>query len=102
MGRSARTVQASTEDGYIVDFTGQDKAENTIWDRIHKKRFHLAEKSPIFQGKLRGDFGYLANIPDTSQVLSGTYNYPQVCYPATQELLQECELIRSIVPKDAV
>ena len=35
MGRSARTVQASIEDGGIVDFTGQDKVENAIWDRIN-------------------------------------------------------------------
>ena len=33
-------------------------------------------------------FGYLANTPATSQVLSGTYNYPPGCDPATQELLQ--------------
>ena len=42
MGRSVRIVQASTEDGGIFDSTGQDKVENTIWDRIQKKRFHLA------------------------------------------------------------
>ena len=52
MGQSARTVQASTEDGGIVDFTGQDKVENDIWDRTHKKRFHLAEQPPICQGQL--------------------------------------------------
>ena len=84
MSRSARTVQSSTEDGGIVDFIGQDKAENAIWDIIHKKRFHLAEQAPIFQGRLRGDFGYLAITPATRQVLSGTYKYPPGCYPETQ------------------
>ena len=39
MGRSARTVQASTEDGGIVDFKGQDKVEKSIWYRIHKNIF---------------------------------------------------------------
>ena len=76
MGRSARTVQASTEDGGIVDFTGQYKVENAIRDRIHKKRFHIAEQAPICQRQLRGDLGYLSNTPATSQVLAGTYNYP--------------------------
>ena len=61
--------------------------ENAIWDRIHKKRFHLAEQAPICQGQLRGDFGYLANTPATSQVLAGTYNYPPGFDPATQELI---------------
>ena len=96
------TFQASTEDGGIVDLTGQDKVENAIWDRIHKNIFHLAEQAPIFQGQLRGYFKYLANTPATSQVLSGTYNYPPGCDPETQELLQDCELICHIVPKDAV
>ena len=58
---------------FIVDFTGKDNMENAIWDRIHKKRFHLSEQAPIYQGQLRGDFGYLANTPGTSQVLAGTY-----------------------------
>ena len=84
MGRSARTVQASTEDSGIVDFTGQDRVENAIWDRIHKKRFHIAEQAPICQGQLRGDFGYLPNTPDTSQVLAVTYNYPPGCDLETQ------------------
>ena len=83
MGPSARTVQASTEDGGIVDFTGQDRVENSICDRTHKKRFHLLEQAPICQGKLRGDFRYLANTPATSQVLAGTYKYPPRYYPAT-------------------
>ena len=74
MGRSTRTVQASMEDGGSVDFTGQDNVENTIWDIIHNKRFYLAEQAPICQGKIRGDFGYLANTPATSQFLSGMYN----------------------------
>ena len=74
MVRSARIVQAYMEDGGIVEFTGKDKVENAIWDRINKKIFHLAEQEPICQEQLRGDFGYLDNTPDTSQVLSGTYN----------------------------
>ena len=76
------------EDGVIVDFTGQDKVENAIWGRINKKRFHLVEQAPICQGQICGDFGYLANTLATSQVLSGMYNYPPRCDPATQELLQ--------------
>ena len=52
MDRSARIVQASTEDGVIVEFTRQDKVGNDILDIIHKKRFQLAEQAPICQGKL--------------------------------------------------
>ena len=102
MGRSARTVQASTEDGGVVDLTVQDKVENTIWDRIHKKMFHIAEEAPICQGQLQGYFGYLANTPATSQILSGTYKYPPRCDLETQELQQEYEIIHGIVPKNLV
>ena len=70
IGISARTVQAYTEDGGIVDFTGQGKAEKAIWDRIDKKRFHRSEQAPICQGQLQGDFGYLSKTPDTSQVFA--------------------------------
>ena len=87
MGRSARTVQASTEDDVIVDFTGKDKVENAIWDIIHKQIFHLVEQAPIYQEQLREEFGYLANKPATIQVLAGTYNYPPGCDTATQDLL---------------
>ena len=52
MGQNARTFQASTDDGVIVDFTGQDKVENSIWDRIYKTIFHLVEQAPIYQGQL--------------------------------------------------
>ena len=76
MGQSSRAFKASTEDGVIFDFTGQGKVENAIWGRIQKKIFHLAEQAPIYQGKIRGDFGYLANTPATIQVLYRTYNYP--------------------------
>ena len=102
MGRSARKLQAYKEDGGIFDFTEQNKVEKSIWGRIHKKRFHLAEQAPICQGQIQGDFVYLSNTPTTSQLLSGTYNYPPGYDHATQELLQECELICHIVPKDAV
>ena len=88
IGQSASTVQESIKDGSIVHFTGQDKVKYSIWDRIHKKRFHISYQAPIYQGQLRGDFGYLAKTPATSQVLSGTYNYPPVCDTATKYLLQ--------------
>ena len=102
MGRSTRKFQSSTEIGGIVEFTGQYKVENTIWDKINKKIFHLEEQASICQGQLRGEFGYLANTPAASQVLYGAYNYPPGCDPATQDTLKECEIIRCIVPKAAV
>ena len=87
MDRIARTVQASTEDGGIVNFTGQDKVENAICDRIHKKIFHLSEQVPICQGQLQRDFGYLAHTPGPIQVLALMYNCLPGCDTATEELL---------------
>ena len=41
----------------------QQKVHESIWDKIHRKRFYLAEQAPICQCFLRGDFGYTACSP---------------------------------------
>jgi len=66
------------------------EVEEAIWNKIHKKRFFLAEEAPIHQGKLRGDFGYCAISPTAKTILNGTYDYPNNFYEATRELCEEC------------
>ena len=61
-GGSVRIVQVEDEDGGINEYDTQDEVESAIWDVIHGKRFYLAERAPICEGRLRGEFGYLANI----------------------------------------
>ena len=52
-GRSARVVQATDEDGSVVEFSDQVTVEDAIWNRIHSKRFFNGESAPICKGTLR-------------------------------------------------
>ena len=42
---------------------------------MHDERFCLAEEAPICNGKLKGEFGYLARTDVVKKVLNGTYSY---------------------------
>ena len=53
----------------------QQEVENAIWSEIHGKRFYLAEQTPICQGRLQGEFGYMANTAAAESILEG------VCTP---------------------
>ena len=76
--------------------------QEAIWDTIHGQRFYLAEQAPVCQGRLRGDFGYMAFSPTAKAVLDGTYDYPPDFDSATRELMEECARIRLAVPRDSV
>ena len=71
-GRRSRVVQATTEDGMVEYFSGQNTVKDSIWDRVHHRRFYTTEQAPIFKGALRGEFGYMVNTPATREVLKGT------------------------------
>ena len=102
MGRSVRTVQTKSDHGQVTEHSTQAGVEKAIWDEIHGKRFFLAEQAPICQGRLRGDFGYLAVTPTATKVLNGTYVYPAGFDQSTKDLLQECARIRLQVPANSV
>jgi hypothetical protein len=70
-------VQVGKSDGAICEAITQREVEDAIWNEIHGKRFYLAEQAPIYQGKLRGDFGYMANTEEAREVLPGTYVCPE-------------------------
>ena len=61
---SMRIVQNSLDDGGVIEYDTQRSVENGIWDGIHGKRFYLAEQAPIWQGRLRGEFGYYTVTQD--------------------------------------
>ena len=86
-GRSARVVSEKTDDGNIVEYEGQNNVEEAIWFKIHDEQFYAAEKSPICQDRLRGEFGYQADMPTARRELDGTYNYTEDFDPPTKELL---------------
>ena len=83
---SARVVSERTDDGTIVEYEGQKNVEEAIWSNIHDERFYAAEKSPICQDMLRGEFVYQADTPAIRRVLDGTYNYTEDFDPPNKEL----------------
>ena len=72
-GRRVTMVQQEVAGGGIEEARTQDEVEHMIWEEIRGKRFYLAEQAPICKGKLRGDFGYMANTKAAEEVLNGTY-----------------------------
>eukprot|EP00956_Cyclotella_meneghiniana_P011368 scaffold15956_cov32-Cyclotella_meneghiniana.AAC.1 len=95
-------VQVTQSDGSIIEATTQRAVHEAIWSNIHGKRFHLAEQAPICKGKLRGDFGYMANTTSAAEVLNGMYTCPDGTDEGTRDLFEEIAILRSIVPKDSV
>jgi hypothetical protein len=74
--RSATTIQVEAKRGAILERTTQDAVENTIFTKIHEKRYTLAGEAPICNGESFNQFGYMANTPASKAVLNGTYKVP--------------------------
>ena len=68
---SVRSVKIERYQGAIEEATTQQKVHEEIWDKIHQKLFYLAEQAPIYQGSLRGDFGYTACSPTEKKSTRG-------------------------------
>ena len=68
---------------------------------MHKKRFYMAEETPICRGNLRGQFGYTAISPTAEAVLNGTYDFPPDIDSATRDLFIEIAKIGSTVPANS-
>ena len=73
-GRSVRIVTEELGRGAIREHHDQTQVEEAIFSNIQDQRFYAAEYAPICRGRLRGEFGYLANIVAGDKVLEGTYN----------------------------
>lgn len=101
-GSSVNSVQVSREDGTVEDFTTQSAVQDTIWETIHRERYHLAEEAPICQGRLRGEFGYNANTSNGEAVLEGTYEASEDMHIGTQLLFQSIAALREIVPPNSI
>ena len=94
-------VQTKSDDGHVTEHSTQEGVEQAIWKEIHGNRFFLAEQAPICQGRLRGEFGYLAESISAKKVLDNTYEYHPEFDQSTKELLQECARLRQIVPENS-
>ncbi len=92
--RSATTIQVKAKGGAILERTMQDAVENTIFTKIHEKRYTLAGEAPICNGELFKQFGCMANTPASKAVLYGTYAALVDTDTATNELFVEIAAIR--------
>lgn len=101
-GKSARIVQVQDDEGGIVEHATQEAVENAIWSEIHGKRFYLAEQAPVCQGRLRGQFGYMADTAAAEEVLAGVYEPEEDVHTGTVDLFDEIGRIRAQVQKDSV
>ena len=101
-GRSVRIVTEELGGGAIREHKDQAQVEEVIFSKIQDQRFYSAEHAPICKGRLRGEFGYLANTLAGDKVLDGTYDYLADFHSATKELLEECARIRAQVPENSV
>jgi hypothetical protein len=95
-------IQVEAEGGAILERTTQDTVENTIFAKIHEKRYTLAGEAPICNGELFNQFGYMANTPASKAVLDRTYEAPAGTDTATTVLFEEIASIRKKVPQNSV
>ena len=101
-GRSVRAVQVEDSAGGVIDYDTEETVQEAIFNEVHHKRYNLAEEAPIFQGRLRGQFGYILTYPTAKTVLDGTYEFPLDMDEATRELFEEIVQVQTIVPLDSV
>ncbi len=100
--QSATMIQVEDKGGAIMERTTKDTVENTIFSKIHKKRYMMAGEAPICNGDLFDHFGYMANTPASRDVLDGKYVAPDNADAATMELFTEIATIRKQIPVNLV
>jgi hypothetical protein len=94
-------VQVEDGAGSVIDYETEEGVHEAISNKVHWKRYNLAEEAPICQGGLRGQFGYTSTSPTTKTVLDGTYDFSPDMDAATRELFKEIAQIQSIVPPNS-
>ncbi len=98
---SATSVQVEVQPGILSESSTKDTVEDAIFRKVHDKRHTQAKEAPICNGKLFGNFGYMANTPASKAILDGTYQPPPNSDQAMAELFDEIVAIRRILPKDS-
>ena len=79
-------VEVQVGDGW-VNYKGQKEAEEHIMEE-NLSCFQLTKNTPLKQGKLQDDLGFLVNMLAVEQVLEGTYAIPPGTDPFTREFLE--------------
>jgi hypothetical protein len=97
-GRSVRAVQVEDGAGGVIDYNTEETVHQAIFNKVHRKRYNLAEEAPICRGRLRGEFGYVSTSPTAQTVLDRTYDFPPDMDEATRELFEEIAQIHTMAP----
>ncbi len=100
--RSETSIQVKGEGGAILEYSTQERVEQTIFSEIHNKQYTMAGEALICNGKWFKKFGYTSNTPALRAVLDGMYVAPQDSDKATWDLFDEIAAICHRVPKDSV
>ncbi len=82
-------VEDEHQEGMLTKNITQETVQVAIFDNIHRKRFFLAEETPICSGLLWGQFGYNAVTKTAKAILAGQFIYPPEFDQATQEICEE-------------
>ena len=94
---NAVTRVERVEDGAVVEYTEQEALEQVVRE-MTQDRFTLADSSPLCNGLLGEQLGYLADTEVAQSILEGTYEPPPGVADSTILVLEE---IGSIAQKIA-
>jgi len=101
-GRSnAVTRVERIEDGEIVEYTEQESLEQVVRE-MTQDRFTLADSSPLCNGLLGEQLGYLADTTVAQSILDGTFVPPQEVADSTILVLEEIGNIAARITRGQV
>ena len=101
-GRSnAVTRVERMEDGVVVEYTEQEQIEQVVREET-QHRFTLAASSPLCNGLLGEQLGYLADTDVARSILDGTFVAPEGVSDSTILVLEEIARVAGIIQRGAV
>lgn len=101
-GRSnAVTRVERIEDGELVEYTEQESLEQVVRE-MTQDRFTLADSSPLCQGQLGEQLGYLADTDIAQSILEGTFEPTEDVADSTILVLEEIAKITARITRGKV
>ena len=69
-GQSVWVVQVQDTDRIVTQFNTEEEVQEAIFNKVHCKRYNLAEDAPMCQGELWGQFRYNTTLQSAQAVLT--------------------------------
>jgi hypothetical protein len=89
------------ENGVIIEYTEQEEMEQVVREET-QHRFTLAASSPLCNGLLGEQLGYLADTEVARSILDGTFVAPDGVSDTTLLVIEEITRVASIIQRGAV